>query len=220
MDQARSTPSGAASAEGFDWARARERLAAVGKRLDPSQALDPAERREILRQRAAELARPVAQGEEQELVDILGFRCGERTYGVAVESLDAVVQARLLPVPGLTGLHRGVINHQGAIITAVDAGLLIGQPPVALSDRVAVVILAADGYRLGLVADEVLGITPRPAADIHPLQMAEEAHGHGAVVGVTPDSWLLLDAGYLIRDARLVVDEEVAYLDPAGEGNP
>ena len=204
----------------IDWTEVHARMEALRVESEASHELAPAERQQILRRRAAELALAPSNDDDVEMSELLAFRCGEQIYCLAVEQMDVVVQVPVLSIPGLGGLHRGVVNHRGTIIAVIDVGLLLGRAPMDVSEQLSVIVINADGQRLGLTADEVLGISRLPAADIQPLQAVEGSYSHGAIIGITPGSWLVLDAVYLAQDARLIVDEEVQIQGPSGENGP
>jgi purine-binding chemotaxis protein CheW len=201
----------------FDWAGAYDKLDRLRRSVDPAERLDLEEHGRVLDLRAEILARPLAAETDAEVLDLVCFRSGEQTYGLSLEQVEAVIQCSLLRIPGLGGLHMGVFNYRGTMVTAIDLALLLGQVRTESPDRVSVVIVHAEQRRLGLIFDELIGIARLPAADIRPVQVAEEAHAHGAIVGSTQESWLVLDGAYLVRDARLLVDEEVDFMGSTGE---
>jgi chemotaxis signal transduction protein len=201
----------------FDWGAAFERLERLRRAVDPAGRLDADSHSDILRRRAEALARPPVVATEDEIVDLVGFRSGGQVYGLPLDQVDAVVQCPLLRIPGLTALHIGVFNHRGATVAAVDLSLLLGHGGTDCPERVSALVVHAERRRLGLVADELLGIVRQPAAGIRPLQVSAEVQAHGAIVGITGESWLVLDAVYLVRDARLLVDEEVGFMSQKGE---
>jgi purine-binding chemotaxis protein CheW len=213
-----SPPADVATGGAFDWAGAYHRLERLSQAVEPG-ARPPQERHRILDARAAELARPLTTPAAEESLDLVCFRCGVQAYGLSLEQVTAVVPCALLRVPGLGDLHLGVFNYRGTTVAAIDLALLLGQARTECADRISAVIVEADRRRLGLIADDLVGIVRCPTADIRPLQVAEDAHAHGAVVGVTGQGWLVLDAVYLLRDARLLVDEEVTVMGSKGKAS-
>jgi purine-binding chemotaxis protein CheW len=203
----------------FDWAAAYDRLDRLRRSVDPAERLGSEERGRILARRAEVLAQPLTAPAAAEALELICFRSGEQHYGLPLEQVEAVIQCSLLRIPGLGDLHLGVFNYHGTMVTAVDLALLLGGSHTEYPDRVSVVVIHAERRRLGLISEELIGIARLPAADIRPVQMSEEAHAHGAIVGVSAKSWLVLDGAYLVRDARLLVDEEVKFMGSNGEGS-
>ena len=203
----------------FDWAGAYAKLDRLRRSVDPAEQIEPEEHGRILGLRADVLARPLVAAADAEILDLVCFRSGEQAYGLSLDQVEAVVQCSLLRIPGLGDLHKGVFNYRGTMVTAIDLTLLLGQTRTEYLDRVSVVVIHAEQRRLGLILDELIGIARLPAADIRPAQVSEEAHAHGAIIGSTQESWLVLDGAYLVCDARLLVDEEVKLMSSNGEGS-
>jgi chemotaxis signal transduction protein len=94
----------------------------------------------------------------------LRFARGELTFGVPVSLLVQVVDApRLAVVPLTPRSHRGLLYQGRALHPVLDMGVLFGQPPAEVPQRV--LLIDAGGSAVGLVADRVLGVGVGAAGD-------------------------------------------------------
>jgi purine-binding chemotaxis protein CheW len=159
----------------------------------------------ILEERAARLARPLpASSGVEEGVSLLVFRRGGDAFGV-----DALAVVQVLPrtaptrLPGTRAFLPGVIHVREALVAVLDLPALLGGRAAATDGTV--VVVSAGGMTLGLLADEVLGISAVPAAEADARTESQAAPAW--VRGTTSGLVTVLDVEALARDARISVDE-------------
>ncbi len=194
----------------FDWGAAHRRLRSIAEAIDSDRHTDPETQRRILERRAAAFAVPPTGDAEGEVLDLLGFAVGDHRYCLPVDQVEEVAgNVAVIPVPGIAGSILGVISHRGSILAVADINPLLWKPGVKEITVNSVFVVSIDRIRMGIAVQEIFGLAKVPAADILPTQATMESEDHAAIRGFAPDSWLVLDANYLVRDARLVIDDDV-----------
>lgn len=121
----------------------------------------------LLQARAARYARSVEEGREQ-VADAVVFARGEARYAVPLESLREIRPLRqLCKIPGAARHVPGVFHYRGEIVSVHDVEAFLGgaMSPVAAW----VLIVEHEQERIGLMADEVIGVEPAPPSAISPV---------------------------------------------------
>lgn len=160
--------------------------------------------REVLEQRARELARPL----EPERVggrEVLGFTVGGQRYALATMAVREVVPGGpLARLPGSPPSLLGLLNVRGTLLAVFD---LRADPP----DRQPpwVVVLDDDPVPLGIAADVIDGIsTVDPDGLVEPPDPTADA-ADVPLAGLTASGIAVLD------DDRLLAGDRFApYADP------
>lgn len=175
---------------------------------DPSQALAPEEVRRILERRAAALSRPQRAEDLKERRELLILQIGTERYGIDVGQIAEVRPlGALTPIPGLPDIWAGVVNLRGVLRPILDGATYLGVERGGTGTGQVVFIREGD-LVVGLLADEVAGLRKVAIDDIEP-PLAIEADAHRkAVVGITADLLLLLDAKAILEDETLEVDQQ------------
>jgi len=149
-------------------------------RTEPGDSVQPEQSRgPLLHQRAAlvaqlerlereakalreQLARGEAALDGAELT-VLTVRVGDLALGLPLGALDEVVpMARLAPLPEAPAWVPGVLDRAGALVAVLDLLALFARRARAPSPDDRLVLARADGRRLGLVVQEVLGLRTVP----------------------------------------------------------
>jgi chemotaxis signal transduction protein len=163
--------------------------------------------RAILRARTIELAAPPADDVETEFVELLVLRIGTERYGIATDEADAAIAVPdVTPLPGVPTFYRGVITHRGIVYPLVDIRPLVDRP-AGESTFAYALLFASEERTVAIAADEVEGFVRLPVRDIATTIPANQDAGKSATRGLAPGGVLVLDAGLLLRDARLDVND-------------
>lgn len=194
-----------------DWASAPKRLERATAVLDESRASDLQEKRRILKSRAVALAKEAGDGKQTgECVEVVEFLLAFEHYAIESRHVREVFSLRdLTPLPCTPPHILGIANLRGQIIPIIDLKRLFEIPTQALTEFNKVLLIHAEAMEVGILADVILGMKSLPQKDIHPPPTtftgarAEYAHG------VTKDRLVVLDAGKMLTDARIIVHEEV-----------
>ncbi|SMC20808.1 purine-binding chemotaxis protein CheW [Desulfacinum hydrothermale DSM 13146] len=152
----------------------------------------------ILRERAKALA-GTKKGAAKEGDDFLVFSVAGERFGLRAGFVREVVRVEgMTRLPGVPSHVLGVVNVRGEIIPVADLmGLLgTGATPPESVDRV--LILAGGDVVLGLAVDEVEGMHRIDGRKLQPAPSSLGESTPPAVVGLTPDRILVVDARELL----------------------
>ena len=84
------------------------------------------------------------------IAHLVCFRIGKETFGVDIFSVREIVRVQeITKVPGAPDFVLGVINLRGRIISVVDLGRQLGQPPTEIGRNSRLLVIDRLG---GLVA--------------------------------------------------------------------
>ncbi len=164
---------------------------------------------EVLRRRAAELSKPVVQGNgtARELVTVVRFVLGDGAYGLTVRHVTEIVASpRISPIPCTAAHILGAVNIRGQITPVVSLTKLLdlreGQVVTAAEIRLIVVELA--GVMVAFFVDAVVGISDVDVADIMAATGVVDVDGAGFIEGeIAQDGRrvCMLDAAALVAAA-------------------
>jgi purine-binding chemotaxis protein CheW len=163
--------------------------------------------REILRRRAAELARvPVVDDGLGETLEVVEFSLAGERYGAESGLVAEVLHfSNCTPLPCTPPFVLGLVNVRGRFVHAIEIGRFLGLPARGIVDLHHLLIVRHGGIELGIVADLVAGLRRVPLASLQPPPAALAGH----LRGMTAERLALLDIPSILADPRQVVDEEV-----------
>ena len=159
--------------------------------------------RDVLAQRARQLARPLSEGESSVSfaagngTSLLVIKVGSERIGIALDHIIEVHRtAALTPIPGAGPPVLGVIAWRGRVLTVLDiAHDRTG--PVAISDTTRILVLGQRRGSFGVVADDVEDVHDVDVADAAPVDDVAPTH-RDFVRGVMTDALVVLDVSALI----------------------
>jgi purine-binding chemotaxis protein CheW len=188
-----------------NWDETRRRL----EQAAPADPDHPARRRQVLRERAATLARlaPVADSADAGTIEVLAFEVGGERYAVETARVaQATPMLALTALPGVPNHVAGITAWRGEVLAVLDLRSLLALPLARLAEPSALVVLQGAGIVCALLADTIAGVCRYPRAA---LEGAVPGLGHiraGYLLGVAPDRTAILDAAALLGDPRLIVN--------------
>ena len=175
----------------------------------PAPGPDEAER-QVLRARAARLARPAdATRADEAGFDVLAFQLAGERYAVDASLVRAVHALRqLTPLPCTPAFVLGVVSVRGQLLTVVDLKKFFGLPDEGLTDLHRVLRVADGEMEFGVLADMELGLMRLRPESLQPPLSTLTGIGAEYVRGIAPDRLIVLDMAAILRDPRLLVDEQ------------
>lgn len=187
--------------EDIDWTGVRRRLDAMERALQAGEALAPDAAARVLDARAAQLARPVADGSADEAtLSLVTFALGNETYGIEGASVRGVFRLTdLAPLPGASASVAGVTLWRGELLVVLDLRQVLGLGVTGLDDRAWVVTIGNEHRSRGLLAGALREAAAVPQRDVSPPEREERGAGTPYVRGVTTDATQLLDAAALLE---------------------
>jgi purine-binding chemotaxis protein CheW len=195
----------------IDWQEVYARLEGARQALEAGGQPPPEQAQRILRERAQALARP---REEVSLptvpLELLVFSLGGSRYGIeTTHVVDVLRFADPTRVPGTPPFVLGVMNHRGRILPVLDLQRLLGTADTTATSGSRVLTVEAGGMSFGILADAVEGSIHVGAGDLAPTPAALVSGSASVIRGVTAEMIAILDVDALVRDPRILVNEEV-----------
>lgn len=166
---------------------------------------------EILRERARLLARPLEEGtNRQGTIEILEFRLAQERYAVEHRYVQEVCPFRNLTLlPCTPPFLRGIVNIRGRIVPVFDLKRLFGLPDVGVTDLHNIILVRDREMEIGLLADSIVGAVALPLYVLQPSLPTLTAIREEYLKGITYESLVVLDVAGILRDPRILVNEEV-----------
>jgi purine-binding chemotaxis protein CheW len=175
-----------------------------------AQAVIDDQERGILRERAQKLAAVPPQPCNEEILSVLRFSLGEEIYGIEYSHIREVLPLPpVTPIPCVPSFVRGIMNVHGRIVSLLDMRDILGLPGSGPRPHSCAIILQSATIEFALIADEILGLSPVARSSIHASLPALAGVKADSLLGVTAEGLVLLNAGKLLADKRLVVEEAV-----------
>jgi purine-binding chemotaxis protein CheW len=169
--------------------------------------------REVLDERARELARPLEEEEQGESTSLLVLQVGAERYGIDITTVQETRPlSQIAPLPNTPPFWRGLVNVRGRLCPVLDLGRYLQIPdprPPGLPehDLRMLVVVAAAGLSVALVVDAVGEIRRIPEGSVKASPAEAPGAGSRAIVGVTQDLVSVLDVDELLGDSSLVVQQ-------------
>jgi purine-binding chemotaxis protein CheW len=186
------------------------RLDSARQTIDRGANASPEEKRIILRERAKALARvPERQDMARQRIDVVEFRLADETYAIeAAFVVEVFPLVNLTPLPGTPPFVSGIVTVRGRILSVVDIKRLFDLPEKGLTDLHQVIIVHKGDMELGILADEVTGMRSIFQDEIGPPLPTLAGIRAEYLRGVTKEALIVLDAGKMLSDPRIIVREK------------
>ena len=203
-----SNPSGyRESRQTIDWEQIHRRLTAVRNAIEAAADPPPAILKKILKERAIALAREAKMETAGSTIDVLEFDLAYERYGFELAYIREVCPlAELTPLPGTPDFVLGIVNVRGRVVSVIDIGKFFDLPDKRLSDLNKVVILTGDTREFGVLTDRIVGTRSLFTATLQESLPTLTDVRSQYLKGVTGERLIVLDAGKILRDEKLVVN--------------
>jgi purine-binding chemotaxis protein CheW len=194
----------------IDWRALRQRLDAARAATEQAWMPDAEATARILKARAQALAQEPGQAQDADALEIVEFMLAHERYGVETSFVREIHPlTNLTPLPCTPAFVLGVVNLRGEIVSVIDIKKFFDLPEKGLTDLDKVVVLQSETMRFGVLADAILGVRHVPVAEIQPSLPTLTGIREQYLKGVTPERTIVLDAGKLLADEKIVVQEQV-----------
>ena len=193
----------------IDWAEIHRQMEKAWERLDQGWTAGQEEKKKILRDRAKALSQAETK-EPEEHIEVLEFLLAYERYGIEPARIREVcVLKDLTPIPGTPHFVSGIINVRGKVLSVIDLKKFFGLPEKGLGDLNKVIILSSADMEFGVLADAILGIRKIRLSDLQPSLPTLTGIREEYLKGVTGDRLVVLDAGKVLSDKKLLIKEFV-----------
>ncbi|OGU10060.1 MAG: hypothetical protein A2075_12295 [Geobacteraceae bacterium GWC2_58_44] len=179
-------------------------------RTEQGEQLSLAQRGKLLRERAHRLAREPVAEESGERLEVVEFLLGSEHYGIETSFVREVHPLReVTHLPCTPPFVLGIMNLRGEILSVIDLRKFfdLGEPGAAELSKV--IVLRCATMEFGILADAVVGVRTILARGVQGGLTTVTGIRADYLKGVTREHLVLLDAGKMLADRRLVVHEEV-----------
>ena len=102
----------------------------------------------------------------------------------------------------------GIVNLRGEILSVIDIKKFFDLPEKGLTDLNKVIVLESEDMVFGIVADAISGVRRILRTDIQPSLPTLTGIREDYLQGVTDERVVVLDAGKLLHDEKLIVNEQ------------
>jgi purine-binding chemotaxis protein CheW len=194
----------------IDWDKIHHLLEQTDAAIKKGFSPDPEEKKKILRERAKLLAKRPDEPRAGESLEIVEFLIGQEHYGIETRLVRETLPLKdFTPVPGVPSFVFGLINVRGQIISVIDIRRFFDMPEKGLSDLNRVIVIHDERMEFGILADEILGVRAVPLDELQPSLPTLTGVREEYLKGVTAERVVILDAGKLLSDRRMIVHQQV-----------
>ena len=165
---------------------------------------------QILRERAASLARPFTPAlPPGEQIELLEFRLAQEDYAMASWHVVEVLPLKdLTPLPGTPAFLPGVVNVLGRITPVLDIKKFFDLPDPGLTDLHRIILVRGHGMELGVLADAITGMRRIALSALQGALPTLSGIRADYLLGVTAQRLVVLDMDRILGDERLLVHQE------------
>lgn len=169
----------------------------------------------ILQSRAQILARAEVSEEERARLragqlKIIEFRLAHETYGVEASMVREVYPLKdLTTLPCTPAFIAGIVNIRGQIMAVIDLKIFFELPRKGLTELNKVLIVRSPQMEVGILADEIIGVNFVAPDELQTSLPTLTGLRAEYLRGITTERVIVLDAGRLLGDEKLLVNEDV-----------
>lgn len=195
----------------IDWQEVRKRLEITHAAIEQVASPDAETTRRILKARAQVLGQTTVQpGNTSEHIEVVEFVLAQEHYAVESQYVrDVYPLEQLTPLPCTPAFVLGIVNLRGEILSLIDIKKFFDLPEKGLTDLNKVIVLESGTMRFGILADLIIGVHTISLAEIQSSLPTLTGIREDYLKGVTVDRKVILDAGKLLTDEAIIVQEQV-----------
>ena len=158
-----------------------------------------------LRERALRLARSVGTAKQTSTESYVAFLIGKQCFGVPLRSVVYAGRLRhLTPIPNGPPHLLGITLMAGHLISVLDISSLFSLRRPGVADINSCLIIESGPRKIGLAAEQALGIEEIPQDQISEISLGERASSIRRAAFVERMHILLLDPQAVLSDPRLI----------------
>lgn len=195
----------------IDWAEVRARLGAAQGAGEQAWTPGADATGRILRERALALAaEPTRTQAVDQGIDLVEFLLAHERYAIESSYVREVYPLEnLTPLPCTPAFVLGIVNLRGEIVSVIDLRKFFDLPQTGLPDLNKVIVLESADMMFGILADAILGVRRIAHAEIQHSLPTLTGIREKYLKGITAERTAVLDAGRLLADEAIVVQEQV-----------
>jgi purine-binding chemotaxis protein CheW len=177
--------------------------------FDKGLSPDETEKKRILKARAKAMAAEPEGTEPGDRIEIVEFVLSFEKYGVESRYVREVCPLKeFASVPCTPSFVLGIMNVRGEILSIIDIRKVFDLPEPGLGDLSRVIVLSSEDMEFGILADAIAGIrTIQVNGLLPPPPPTFTGLRREYLKGLVPDGTAVLDAGRILSDQRIVINE-------------
>ena len=165
--------------------------------------------RKVLKERARILAEK-PESKREESLEILRFKLAEEIYAFETNDIREVFNVQeITPLPSTPVFLKGIINVRGEILSVIDIKSFFDLEEKKLTPPYNIVILQKQDKMLGILAEGIDGVFHISKENMQDSLPTLDSSKHRYLKGITRDRIIILDAGAILNDKKLIIDEEI-----------
>ena len=163
---------------------------------------------DILRKRAAQLARVPASDRAAEAMPAVVFELADERYAIDARIvLQVHVLRQLTPLAGARPPLFGITHWRGMVLTILDLRAELGVRSSGVTDLSRVLVIDGGRNPFGILADAARDFIDLAQTTVRPLG-AEEAAARTLLRGITDDAVLVMDPDAVLAAGRAVAADD------------
>ncbi len=196
--------------EQTDWEEVHRRIETMRVAIEKGFERSPEAERQVLRTRAQQLAKELQTAEAvSEIMEVIEFELGSEHYALPLVQVQTVCLLKdLTPVPCTPSFVLGIMNLRGEIRTVIDLKKFFDLPDTGITELNKIIIIQNDDMQLAILADAIRGVRRIRLDDIQPALPTLTGVRADYLRGITSDRLVVLDAGRILSDPRILVDDK------------
>lgn len=194
----------------IDWEAVHRRLARLEAALDRGGRRSARDMRNILRERARVLARPIGAGSDAgDQLEFLEFAVADERYGIETAHIREVATVTgLTRIPGTPAFIGGIATVRGQILSVLDLARLFDLPNFGEAAPEKLVVLEGPDMPVGILAAAIIGMRAVRPSDIE-TSLPTLAGGRAPYLrGVDRTGVAILDAPALLAAQAIIIGAE------------
>ncbi len=195
----------------IDWDDIYRRLNTTQAAIEQTQTPSEEMSRQILRNRARQLAlEPPEPASDVLSVAVIEFCLASETYGIELTSVREIIPLKeLTPVPCTPPFVLGLINIRGQLLSVISLKKFFQLPEKGLTDLNKVIVVSVGGFEIGILADAILTVKTILLSEIQPAIHTFTGIHAQYLKGITREQTILLNLQELVTDQKLIISEQV-----------
>lgn len=196
-------------AQMVDWDTLFERIECAKRNIE--ETLNREKNPETILQERARLAAQSAREEVRfaQTLEVVEFLLAGERFAFPAEFIQEVTSlSEITPLPCVSSFVLGIVNLRGQIVAVMDLRVLLRltlkEEPVGN-----LLFLRSDSTILGIRVDRIIGTRSIPADRLTPHLATLSGVQAEWLKGVSEDGVIVLDAGKILHDHMLRIEEEV-----------
>lgn len=191
------------------WAALLKKVTETDGSPGRNTGISDADREKFLHDRAIALASSQNAGNGPgTTIDVLLFTMAAETYAFEYALVREVYPIKqICGLPGCPPFIVGIIIIRGRVTAITDLKKLFSLPDKGLSSLHKAIILENDVRETAILADDIIGIETLLESDLRHSSSQTDRLNWDFVKGISEEGVILLDADKILRDERILVND-------------